>query len=152
MSLLKKLFGSSKKPAPQPPPSRVLKLAHEVTSENGPRFARQFVDAVNRIDSVELNYQKDSLGFVDSFLDRFKKEGLTANEFAETIFVAGCYVGEVMVTTINGKWVNESDVAVPGQAKLTRIVVQLSNGHVADPIAKAFKRFQFGESESLSDF
>lgn len=152
MSFLKKIFRSSKKAAPKSPPSRVLKLGHEVTKENAAKFAQQFVDAVNENESIELNYRQDSLDFVDTFLGRFKKEGLTANQFAETIFVAGCYVGQVMITNIKGEWVDESDVAVPGKAKLTKIIVKLSNGHIADPIAKAFKRFHFGESESLSYF
>lgn len=100
MSFFKKLFGGKEKndqPSEGAMPSRKLNLQFTVTPDNAEKLARQFVEAVKKNDGIELNYSVDTLDFVDNFLQRFSDEGLTVNDFAETIFVAGCYVGQVLV-------------------------------------------------------
>lgn len=153
MSFFSKLFGTKSKPAGDGPmPTRSLNLQFTPTPGNGIRFAQQFIDAVNKNEHTILDYSEDTISFVDRFLQRFKNEGLTVNDFAETIFVAGSYVGQVMVINHNGKWISQEEVQLPEGVNMMPIVVQLPNGNIADPIAKAFKRFHYGNAESVSYF
>ena len=133
-------------------PTRGLRLQFTPTPENGQNFARQFVDAVKNNENRELDYSVDSLEFVDQFLQKFSDEGLTVNDFAETIFVAGCYVGQVMIMHNNGTWIGQEEVKLPDGVSMMPIVVKLSNGNIADPVAKAFKRFHNGQIENVPYF
>jgi hypothetical protein len=154
MSFLKKLFGKkgNDKPEAGPMPTRALNLQFTLTPDNGHRFAQQFVDAVKNNEKVELNYSIETLEFVDKFLQRFRDEGLTVNDFAETIFVAGAYVGEVMIRNNDGKWLRMEDANLPDGITMTQIVVKLPNDNITDPIAKAFKRFHYGDSDNVTYF
>lgn len=133
-------------------PTRPLKFQFEINPANGPRFAQQFATATKKIENRSLDYSVDSLAFVDHFLQRVSDEGLTVNDFAETIFVAGCYVGQVMINNNSGVWVRQEEVVLPEGVTMMPIVVRLPNGTIADPIAKAFKRFYHGEMDNLQYF
>lgn len=155
MSFFRKLFGSKKEPPGDsggPMPSRSLKLPFAPVPENGASLANVFAQAVLRIDQAELDYSVASLEFVDQFLERFRREGLSVNDCAETIFVAGCYVGQVMVNQCNGNWVRQEEAGLPEGVTMMPSVVKLPGGTIADPIAKAFKRFYYGESDSIFYF
>ena len=155
MSFFKKLFGGQDKkhnPDDGPMPTRRLNFQFTATSDNGLKFAQQFVDAVKRNDNIELGYTIDTLPYVDKFLQQFSDEGLTVNDFAETIFVAGCYVGQVMIKNNNGTWIGQEEVNLPVGVSMMPIVIKLPNGNIADPIAKAFKRFHYDDTENVKYF
>ncbi|MDO6432710.1 hypothetical protein Q4E93_19040 [Flavitalea sp. BT771] len=152
MSFLKSLFGGKgKKPVPDtdPMPTRELRLSFAPSPENGILFAQQFVGAVKQNEGIELDYSVDTIDFVDKFLQRFSDEGLSVNDFAETIFIAGSYVGQVMVNNNEGLWVAQAEAGLPEGVTMMPLVIKLPNGTITDPIAKAFKRFHFGESDDL---
>lgn len=154
MSFLKKIFGKKGHDQPEagPMPTRALNLQFTPTPENGHRFGQQFVEAVKNNENVELNYSIETLEFVDKFLQRFRDEGLTVNDFAETIFVAGAYVGEIMIRNNDGIWLRQEDANLPNGITMTPIVVKLPNGNITDPIAKAFKRFHYGNTDNIRYF
>lgn len=133
-------------------PTRKLNLKFASTPDNGYKFAQQFVEAVENNDHIELNYSIETLEFVDGFLQRFRDEGLTVNDFAETIFVAGAYIGQVMIVNNNGTWIRQEDANLPNGITMMPIVVKLSNGNITDPIAKAFKRFHNGDTDNIEYF
>ncbi len=155
MSFFKKLFGGQDKkhiPNNGPMPTRGLNLQFTPTPDNGLKFAQQFVDAVKKNDNIELDYSVDTLIYVDKFLQQFSDEGLTVNDFAETIFVAGSYVGQIMIKNSNGIWIGQEEVNLPDGVSMMPIVIKLPNGNIADPIAKAFKRFHYGDTENVKYF
>jgi hypothetical protein len=155
MSFFKQFFGGQRKKSNTdigPMATRALNLQFTPTPDNGKKFAQQFVDAVKQNDNKELNYSVDTLDFVDQFLQRFSDEGLTVNDFAETIFVAGSYVGQVMIENNNGAWISQDEVGLPEGVTMMPIVIKLPNGNIADPIAKAFKRFHYGDGENIKYF
>lgn len=135
-------------------PSRVLNLQYEIYAVNAYRFAEQFKEAVKKIENLELDYSVKSIELVDSFLEKFKKEGLKVNDFAETIFLAGCYVGEVFVKNEKGTWIDARDFVqhFPPGFSPTSILLKVGESKFADPIVKAYKRFSLGESENLTYF
>jgi hypothetical protein len=155
MKFFRKFFGGEDKRTNRDNgymPTRALNLQFTPTPENGLNFAQQFVEAVKQHENIELDYSVDTLHFVDIFLQRFSDEGLTVNDFAETIFVTGSYVGQVMIKNEKGTWVRQEEVKLRDGVIMMPIVVQLPNGNIADPIAKAFKRFHFGETDNISYF
>ena len=155
MNFFKNLFGGKgKKPLPDagPIPTRELHLAFVASPANGHLFAQQFVDAVKKNEGIELDYSINTLDFVDKFLQRFSDEGMSVNDFAETIFVAGSYVGQVMINNNSGLWIAQAEANLPEGVTMMPLVVKLPNGTITDPIAKAFKRFHFGESDDLKYF
>ena len=155
MNFFNKFFGGQDKKSNSESnflPTRELNLPFTPTPENGYRFAQQFVDAVKNIENINLDYSIDSLDFVNKFLQRVSDEGLAVNDFAETIFVAGSYIGQVMIKNNNGTWIRQQEVNLPKGVNMMPIVVRLQNGNIADPIAKAFKRFHNGEIDDLAYF
>lgn len=155
MSFFKKLFGGPGKKSSSgsgPMPNRSLNLQFPPIAENGARLAQLFVVAVKHNEKVNLNYSVGTLDFVSAFLQKFREEGISIDNFAETIFVAGCYVGEVIIKNNNGIWVNSKEITLPAGVTMMPIVVRLPNGTIADPIAKAFKRFHYGQGEDIRYF
>ncbi|HZY38056.1 MAG TPA: hypothetical protein VFE53_15480 [Mucilaginibacter sp.] len=152
MSFFKNIFGAKRNGQTSPFPTRTLNLKFTIAPENGANFANQYVNAVKTQDKIELDYSAVSIDFADKFLQRFRDEGLTANDFAETIFVCGCYVGEVMARNNFGKWIKQEDANLPEGVTMASIVIRLSDGTVCDPISKAFKRFHNGEVDSVAYF
>ena len=151
MGIFDKLFGSKKKDDDiGPMPTRKLNFQFLPTPDNGLNFAEQFRSAVKSNENINLDFSIETLKFVDEFLQRFRDEGLTVNDFAETIFVAGCYVGQVMATNNGGVWIRQEDAKLPDGVTMMPLVIKLPNGIITDPIAKAFKRFYNGEVDSIT--
>lgn len=133
-------------------PQRPLRLPFAPLPENGSLLAGVFADAVLKNDRTQLDYSVESLGFAEQFLERFRREGLSVNDFAETIFVAGCYIGQVMVQQAGGTWIRQEEAGLPEGVTMMPIVVKLQGNTVADPVAKAFKRFHYGQGDSILYF
>lgn len=150
MSFLKRLFGGGRKNSFIP--TRPLKLLYEVTPENAARFANQFVEIINANEKVGLNYSIGTLAFVDQFLERFKRQNVSVDKFAETIFVAGCYVGQTILLNTGGNWIANPEIAAQDGVRRQPLLLQLSNGNIVDPITKAYRRFEIGEKDSLMKF
>lgn len=150
MSLLKNIFGKKETPK-KIFPSRGMNLKVPPIAENGKELSSHFIDAVKDIEELELNLEPDSLSYVDEFLDHYSKEN-DVDAFAETIFIAGCFVGEIMVHNARGKWINSADANLPEGVNMMPMIIQLPNGTVCDPIARAFKRFGNGADDDLVFF
>ncbi len=151
MGFISKIFGKNKNELKEIYPNRALTLKSEPTAENGKLLSQDFIDAVKSSENIELDLTENSLKFVDDFLEHFSKN-LKMNDFAETIFVAGCYCGQVMVESANGIWINAADANLPDGINMMPIVIKMPNGKICDPIGSAFKRFGNGESNSISYF
>ncbi len=130
---------------------RPLKLKYEPTAENAPLFARDIVASTARITGDLLDYSVESLAIVDRILGDMRGQGVTVDQFAETLFGFGCYVGEVFVRHAGGRW-----IATPARwlsAIGMRICVELpAQKRLCSPIAKAFRRLENGEEDSLAYF
>jgi hypothetical protein len=147
---INRFWGSPK--SKNPMPTRPLNLQLAPTPENAAKLAGLFVGVIKKNEQKQLDYSVGTLDFVDSFLQRFSDEGLDVNEFAETIFVAGAYVGQIMVQNSGGVWIRQQESRLPEGVTMSPIVIKLPNGNICDPIVKAFKRFHVGKAESLKHF
>jgi hypothetical protein len=127
---------------------RRLRLPAAPTAEHAAELAQRAVDAERNINGVELDYTPESLNRVDEILDSFREPGSDA--VAETIFVFGCYVGEVLVRDAGYKWVDSSPEVARWGGSLT--LYRASDKAHASPIWKGFKRVNNGEVDSVAYF
>jgi hypothetical protein len=115
-----------------------------------PDHASSAVTATARVDGIELDYSVASLDEVDVILGRFHDEGLASSGIAETVFLFGAYIGEVIVRQNEARWVELPDDHPLGNHWP---MVEIDAKHlVLNPVGKAFKRVDSGPVESVSQF
>ena len=125
-----------------------LQLRYPATAENASDHARLAVDVAREEFESRLDYSPGSLEEVDGEIESMREEGLTGEEAAEALFVFGCYLGEVMVRFLGGRWVATSRSPLAGVSPWPMVVV-LPSGTSWDPIGKVYKRLELGDSEYL---
>jgi len=128
-----------------------LNTKYPPTPENAAQHAEQMVQASKEISGVDLDFSPKSLEAVDKIIEELRREGVSTDEVAETLFGFGCYVGELFVRNNNGKWIFTEDTPMRGVAGCP-IVVELAEKHICNPIGKAFKRLENGKEDSLPYF
>jgi hypothetical protein len=124
-----------------------LRLRYPATPENAPDHAQLAVKAAWEEFETRLDYAPGTLENVDLQIESLREEGLTSEDAAELLFVLGCYVGEVMVRALGGRWIATARSPLADVSPWP-MVVQLT-GSTWDPIGKAYKRFELGDTEYL---
>lgn len=126
-----------------------LRLQYPPVPEHARHLADVCVAAAQKVSGLTLDYSEASLRSVDSQLGEFHRDHVESGEIASTLFCFGCYVGEVLVTGLGGRWVPLENSPLK-QFGWSPMVVVLDSGSSWDPIAKVFKRVDEGESESVA--
>jgi hypothetical protein len=72
------------------------------------------------------------------------------NEVGETVFLFGCYVGEVLVRQQGAKWVMPDEKAA--KIGFSMMGVQMPWGGFWNPIGKAIKLLENGNEDSVAYF
>ena len=140
--------GGFARTAPRPWTGRPLRLQAPPSAEFAPTHAQEFVDAVASIENIQLDYTIASLAWVDGWLDQWTDGG--SDPMAETIVVAGCYVGECLVRDGGCRWADfdEKSQAVLGFP----FGIVSPSGALWNPIGKAFKRVDNGDEDNVAYF
>jgi hypothetical protein len=128
-----------------------LQLRFPASAENAIDHAQLAVEAAWEDGQVDLDYSPASLDLVDSQIEGMREDGLTGEDVAEALFVLGCYLGEVMARALRGRWVATSRSPLADVSPWPMVVV-LPGGSAWDPIGKAYKRLELGDSEYLPAF
>ena len=128
-----------------------LQLRFPASAENALDHAQLAVEAAWEEGEVDLDYSPASLELADSQIEGMREEGLTGEDVAEALFVLGCYLGEVMARALGGRWIPTSRSPLADVSPWPMVVV-LPNGSAWDPIGKAYKRLELGDSEYLPAF
>jgi hypothetical protein len=128
-----------------------LELRFPATPDTAKDHARLAVKVAREEWDLVLDYSPRSLERLDVQIEGLREEGLNGEEAAETLFVIGCYLGEVMARSLGGRW-----TATP-RSPLRDVspwpmVVTLGDGSAWDAIGKAFRRLELGDSEYLPAF
>lgn len=111
--------------------------------------AANLVAIVRTVDGIELDYRAGSLAEVDRLLGKFYDAGDDPDRMPETLFLFGAYIGEVIARSNGGVWVHVPDDHPLGGGWP---LVKLPDGHVLNPIGKAFKRVGNGPTDSILYF
>lgn len=127
---------------------RGLRLPAPPDPEHAAELAQRAVDAARNVSGIELGYAPASLSLVDGILEELREPGSDA--VAETIFAFGCYVGEVLVRNAGYEWVDTPPDLVRNMGPLTNY--RASTATHANPIGKAFKRVDNGDTDSVAYF
>lgn len=127
---------------------RALSLPAMPTPAAAAELAARAAEAAKQVSGINLDYSAASLHHVDAILDGFRKPG--SDVMAESIFVFGCYIGEVMVRNAGFVWVDTPTDLARHLGALT-VYHPGTNSH-ANPISKAFKRVDYGEPDNLIHF
>lgn len=125
-----------------------LELRYPARPESAAEHAELAVRLAREEYETRLDYSPGSLEDVDGLVDGLREEGLSAEEAAETLFVLGCYLGEVLVRSLGGRWVATPRSALRALSPWPMVAV-LPDGSSWDAIGKVFKRLELGDSEYL---
>ncbi len=128
-----------------------LELRYPASAEGAHDHARLAVELFREEFELELDWSPASIEDVDGRIETLRDDGLAASEVAETLFVMGCYLGEVMVRALGGRWVPTRASAIADLSPWP-MVVALPDGSAWDPIGKVFRRFELGDSDYLPAF
>ena len=123
-----------------------LELRFPATPENALDHAQLAVEAAWEEFEVDLDYSPQSLEAVDAQIESFREEGMTGEDAAEALFVMGCYLGQVMVRHLRGRWIPTARSPLADVSPWP-MVVQLPNGSAWDAIGKTYRRLELGDSE-----
>jgi hypothetical protein len=128
-----------------------LELRYPASPDNAFDHAQLAVEAAWEEFGFDLDFTPGSLESVDAQIESLREEGLTGEEAAEALFVLGCYLGEVMVRALGGRWMATARSPLASISPWPMVVV-LPNGSAWDAIGKAYKRLELGDSEYLPAF
>src|SRR5207244_3000070 len=124
-----------------------LELRYPATPDNAFDHAQLAVEAAWE-SGFELDYSPGSLETADAEIDALREEGNTGEDVAEALFVLGCYLGEVMVRALGGRWVTTPQSPLRDISPWPMVVI-LAGGSAWDAIGKVYKRLELGDSEYL---
>ncbi len=127
---------------------RPLRLPAPPDPEHAAELAQRAADAARNVSGIDLDYTPESLRLVDGILEEFREPGSDA--VAETIFVFGCYLGEVLVRNAGYEWVDTPPEVARYTFPLT--IYRASTAGHANPIGKAFKRVDNGPIDDIPYF
>jgi hypothetical protein len=128
-----------------------LELRYPAMPENARDHAQLAVTLAGQEFGDVLDFSPGSLETVDAEVESVREEGLSGEDAAEALFVIGCYLGEVMVRSLRGKWVATARSPLASLSPWPMVVV-LPDGSAWDPIGKAYKRLELGDAEYLPAF
>jgi hypothetical protein len=128
-----------------------LQLRFPASPENALDHAQLAVEASWEENEVDLDYSPASLERLDDQIEGLREQGLTGEDVAEALFVFGCYLGQVMIQGLGGRWVATARSPLRDLSPWPMVVV-LPGGSAWDPIGKAYKRLELGDSEYLPAF
>ncbi|HEY5906900.1 MAG TPA: hypothetical protein VIZ31_02595, partial [Vicinamibacteria bacterium] len=128
-----------------------LALRFPANAENASDHARLAVQVARKEFDLELDFSPHSLEDLDVQIESLRDDGLSGEDAAEALFVLGCYLGEVMVRHLRGQWVPTMRSPLRDLSPWP-MVVQLPSGAAWDPIGKAYRRLELGDSEYLPAF
>ena len=115
-----------------------------VTTPEDYRAAAEGVVAQLREDlGVELNYDEQSIEWLDGYINRIRAE-LNKETYSGLAAALGAYVGETIIATYGGAWHYFEE---PGQWG-----VQLPDGIGAFPSAKIYKQLENPDFDSILSF
>lgn len=99
-------------------------------------MAETFIKTTKKKFKLELDYSEESLVIADDLITLFFKKH--RNHFYQAAVLIGCYLGEVIIKNLGGKWLNDHSIKKVGKTKI-----------LIKPILKAKKRLASGLTESL---
>ena len=128
-----------------------IDLPYPPTPEYAAMFAALARESAWQVSRVDLDDTSKTLAKVDDILERMRDHGIAPEHVGGTLFMFGCYVGEVFVREYGATWVETAKTPMRDVAGHP-IIVQLNDDAFCNPIGKVWKRLANGEEDSLVFF
>jgi hypothetical protein len=128
-----------------------IRLRYPASPENARDHAALAVEVARKEYDAVLDYSVASLESLDAEIDSLREDGLDGEAAAEALFVFGCYLGEVLVRRLGGRWVPTARSPLRGVSPWP-MVVAIPDGSAWDAIGKVYRRLELGDSEYLPGF
>ncbi len=127
--------------------SSAVQAQNNPTPEDAAKYASLAVSMAEKLEGIKLDYSPNSLKSVDEIILKFHKAGKKPEDIQRAIIVLGCYVGEVMIRNLGGKWEmpNEKARAIG----FIFMGVKTKKENFTFPIEKSFKRLINGSEDSV---
>lgn len=127
--------------------SSAVQAQNNLTPEDAAKYATLAVSMAEKLEGVNLDYSPNSLKSVDEIILKFHMAGKKPEDMQRAIIVLGCYVGEVMIRNLGGKWEmpNEKARAIG----FIFMGVKTKKENFTFPIEKSFKRLINGSEDSV---
>ena len=100
----------------------------------------ELADTVKR--KFELNYDADSVKYLEDFIERCKTE-FPKNKWGGLISSLGAFLGQCIIENYGGQWEKDED----GQ-----VCVSFDKDNKVYPFAKVSKQFEYGLGDSIYSF
>nr|WP_314841206.1 hypothetical protein [uncultured Microbacterium sp.] len=132
---------------------RALTLPRPLDTDSASTLAQDFADSVDVTeapgdDLAPLDFTVGSIRTIDAILGQLEPIG--TDDPAESIVVAGLYVGETLVRGLGYRWIGAAGDSAIGAT--LGVVVQSPRGELIDPIGRAFSRVENGDAADVSTF
>ena len=75
----------------------ILRLNFPPTVDFAVKHAELVVESARKVSGVVLDFSPANLARVDEIIEGLRRDGVDADQIAETLFSFGCYLGEVLV-------------------------------------------------------
>ena len=105
--------------------------------------AEKVVAAMRDQLGVELNYDKESVAWLEGYIDRIRPQ-LTNESYSGLATALGAYLGESIIATYGGSWDYFEEQDQWG--------IRLGEKSAAFPFSKVHKQLKDGEFESILSF
>jgi hypothetical protein len=128
-----------------------LDLRFPANAESAGEHARLAVELFRQEFESELDFSPGSLEELDGLIETLREDGHSSEEIAEALFAIGCYVGEVLVRALRGRWAPTTRTALAPVSPWPMVVL-LPDRSAWDAIGKVYRRFEIGDSEYLPAF
>jgi hypothetical protein len=125
-----------------------ISLKYPANAENAREHAGIAVKVARQDFETVLDFSPASLALLDEQIESLRDEGQTGEAAAETLFVFGCYLGEVLARELGGTWMPTPRTALAGISPWPMVLV-LPGGSGWDAIGKVFRRLELGDTEYL---
>jgi len=106
-------------------------------------IAENVVSQMRKELGVELKYDKESIEWLDSYIDRIRPQ-LKKGSYTGLAMSLGAYVGETIIATYGGRW--------DYFPKLDQWGIRFGEQSGAFPFSKVYKQLAYGEVESILSF
>jgi hypothetical protein len=114
-------------------------------------LAVSIVDNLNKNLFLGLDYSPESLGLIDVLIEQMRINDIDEIVVAKNLYSLGCYAGEVIVKSLGGEWVSKNDIRARPTGN-TPLIIEMSNGAVADPIGKVLDYYEDEFTQNLTTF
>jgi hypothetical protein len=125
-----------------------LELRFPASPANAADHAQLAVEVALEEYEEPLDFSPGSLEDLDQHIERLREQGMNGEDVAEILFVFGCYLGEVLVRQLGGRWAPTPLSSLRAISPWPMVVV-LQDGSTWDPIGKAYVRLELGDTEYL---